>query len=329
MKVDELLTPALIADRAGLQHNIATMAAALPGDRLRPHVKAHKTTALAQLQAAAGHRNFTCATVREVEGMAAAGLGDDLMLANEILDATRLARVDARVTLAVDSDFTVEAASRAGIKEVIIDVNVGMPRCGCAPEDAGRLADLARSRGMAVRGVMGYEGHVVGIELRSTRQEMTDDCMALLKQAHDLAGGEVISAGGTGTYDTNHVANEIQAGSYVLMDTTYARLDVPFRQALGVLASVISVSASGYAVLNAGLKAMGMDHGNPDLDGGHQVLFVADEHTTFFPAEPVKVGDRLTLRPAHVDPTIAYHERMHLVEGEEVLDTWPVDLRGW
>ena len=52
-----------------------TWPAAYPGPRLRPHVKAHKTTALARRQAAAGHTGFTCATVREVEGMAAAGLG--------------------------------------------------------------------------------------------------------------------------------------------------------------------------------------------------------------------------------------------------------------
>ena len=328
-RLSDLLTPALVVDATALEHNLRTMADALPGARLRPHVKAHKTTALAQRQAQVGHRNFTCATVREVEGMARAGLGEDLMLANEILDPARLARVDARVTLAVDSDVTVEAAARAGIREVIIDVNVGMPRCGCAPEDAGRLADLARSRGMSVRGVMGYEGHVVGLENRPSRQEMTDDCMALLKQAHDLAGGELISAGGTGTFDTNHLATEIQSGSYVLMDTTYARVDVPFRQALGVLSTVISVSASGYAVVNAGLKALGMDHGNPEMDGGHTVLFVSDEHTTFFPDGKVSVGDRLTLRPAHVDPTVAYHEHLHVVEGEDVLETWEVDLRGW
>ena len=30
-----------------------------------------------------------------------------------------------------------------------------------------------------------------------------------------------------------------------------------------------------------------------------------------------------------VDPTIAYHDRMHVVRGDEVLDVWPVDLRGW
>jgi D-serine deaminase-like pyridoxal phosphate-dependent protein len=170
---------------------------------------------------------------------------------------------------------------------------------------------------------------VVGLEDRATRQEMTDQCMALLQQAHDAVGGEMVSAGGTGTYDTNTLANEIQAGSYVLMDTTYAKLELPFRQALGIRATVISVSASGYAVANAGLKAMGMDHGNPEIDGGHTVLYVADEHVVFVPSSPVRVGDSVTVRPAHVDPTVAYHERMHLVDGEEVVDSWEVDLRGW
>ena len=76
--VADLQTPALVVERAVMERNLATMAAALPGARLRPHVKAHKCTALARLQAAAGHRAFTCATIREVEGMAAAGLGESL-----------------------------------------------------------------------------------------------------------------------------------------------------------------------------------------------------------------------------------------------------------
>ncbi|MEM7413234.1 MAG: alanine racemase, partial [Myxococcota bacterium] len=96
MRVADLTTPALLVDAETLEHNLATMAKALPGARLRPHVKAHKCTSLAKRQAAHGHRTFTCATVREVEGMAAAGLGDDLLLANEVVDASRLGRVDAR-----------------------------------------------------------------------------------------------------------------------------------------------------------------------------------------------------------------------------------------
>src|SRR5438067_2880442 len=332
MRTSELQTPALVIDADGLDHNIATMAAALPGPRLRPHVKAHKCTSLARRQADAGHRTFTCATIGEVEGMAAAGLGDDLLLANEVVDASRLGKVaaqGARVTLAVDSEATIEAAAAGGVREVVIDVNVGLPRCGCSPDDAGRLADLARARGLVVRGVMGYEGHVVGLEDRAKRTEMVADCMALLVAAHEKVGGELISAGGTGTYDINTWATEIQAGSYALMDTAYGHLDLPFRQALTVLATVISVSP-GYAVADCGRKALGMDHGNPTITDAN-VFFCSDEHVTFIPDEgsPVKVGDRIRVIPAHVDPTIALHERMHIVDGDDVLDSWSVDLRGW
>lgn len=77
MKLADLPTPALLIDADALDHNIAEMSAALPGARLRPHVKAHKCTSLAKRQAAAGHAAFTCATIRECEGMAAAGLGAD------------------------------------------------------------------------------------------------------------------------------------------------------------------------------------------------------------------------------------------------------------
>src|SRR4051812_27895913 len=99
-------TPALVVDAAAFDENLRLMTEAHPGQRLRPHVKAHKCTALAARQAAAGHDAFTCATIREVEGMARAGLGADLLLANEVLDMRRLALVaeqGARVTVAVDS----------------------------------------------------------------------------------------------------------------------------------------------------------------------------------------------------------------------------------
>jgi D-serine deaminase-like pyridoxal phosphate-dependent protein len=328
MKLVDLQTPALVVEHAALEHNLATMAEALPGARLRPHVKAHKCTALARLQVARGHRSLTCATIREVEGLARAGLGDDLLLANEVLDARRLGRLDARVTVAVDSAETITAAVRGGVREVLVDVNVGLPRCGCTPERAGEIGELSRRSGLHVRGVMGYEGHAVGLDDRAARAEKTAIAMALLRRAHDDVGGEVISAGGTGTFDMNPWPTEIQAGSYALMDTAYARLRLPFRSALSVVATVISVSP-GYAVADAGLKALGMDHGNPAIDDA-EVWFCSDEHVTFArPGAPPRVGERIRLWPAHVDPTVAYHRVMHLVSGPDVLESWPVDLRGW
>ena len=325
----DLTTPALIVDSAALEHNLGTMSAALPGARLRPHVKAHKCTELAKRQAAHGHRAFCCATVREMAGMAQAGLAGDLLLANETLDARRLAPLEARVTVAVDSEETIAAAAAAGgaVREVLIDVNVGLPRCGCDPAAAGRLADLARRHGLGVRGVMGYEGHAVGLPERDARVSLTAQAMDLLLAAHRDVGGDVVSAGGTGTYDINGWATEIQAGSYALMDTAYAKLELPFVQALWVWSTVISVSAA-HAVADCGLKSLGMDHGNPTVPGG-TVWFCSDEHLTFSTSEPVRVGDKIRVVPAHIDPTVAYHERLHVLSGDQVIETWPVDLRGW
>ncbi|MGA2303809.1 MAG: alanine racemase [Acidimicrobiales bacterium] len=330
MNIGQLTTPALVVQRALLDANLTTMADALPGTRMRPHVKAHKCSALAARQKQLGHTGFTCATITEMEVLARSGLGDDLLLANEVVDAQRLGvlvREGARVTMAVDSEEIIAAAVAARVPEVLIDVNVGLPRCGSRPHDAGRLADRARQQGLTVRGVMGYEGHIVGLEDRTRRVELLEESMALLQSAHEDVGGDIVSAGGTGTYDINHWATEIQAGSYALMDTAYGKLGLPFAQALSVLATVISVS-SEWAVADCGLKALGMDHGNPTVDEA-TVLFCSDEHMTFSPQNRVRVGDRISVVPAHVDPTVAYHEYLHIADGEEVVDHWPVDMRGW
>jgi D-serine deaminase-like pyridoxal phosphate-dependent protein len=173
---------------------------------------------------------------------------------------------------------------------------------------------------------MGYEGQVTIVGDRAERAAVTEQAMALLAQAHDAVGGDVVSAGATVTYDLNTYATEIQAGSYALMDTAFASMAPAFRPAVWVEATIISVS-SGWAVADCGLKALGMDHGNPSVDG--QVWFVSDEHLTFAPSEPLRVGDRVRVVPAHVDPTVTLHERLYVVRGDEVLDTWAVDLRGW
>lgn len=328
----DLSTPALIVDAVAFEANLAAMAAARPGPALRAHVKAHKTTEIARRQVALGH-TLCAATPREIIGLAEAGVGtDDLLLANETVDPTRLramADLDARVTVAVDSSATIAAAAAAGIREVLIDVFVGLPRTGCPPELAGPLADEARAAGLVVRGVMGYEGHVVGVEERAARIEQEAAVVDTLRRSHEIVGGDVVSGGGTGTYDLNPACTEIQAGSYVLMDHLYDQLDLPFRPAFWVETTVISVHPDGWAVVDAGLKSLAMDHGNPTLEGG-EVWFCSDEHVTFAPEMPVAVGDRIRVWPNHIDPTIAMHERLHLVDADErVLDTWAVDLRGW
>lgn len=309
-----------------------------PGRRLRPHVKAHKCTGLAAEQQGAGHKSFTCATPREILGMIAANVGDDFLLANETLDPQRLsalanAQDDALITVAVDSEETLFAADKAGIRNVMIDINVGLPRCGCQVSLAGRLADAARIRGITVRGVMGYEGHLMMVTDREEKKERVHQAMALLAEAHEDVGGDIVSAGGTGTYDmfSGTTVNEVQAGSYALMDTHYAQLESPFVQAMWVVGTVISVHDK-WSVADVGLKSLSLDHGDPKIEK-NSVWFCSDEHTTFSPTdgEPrPKINDRVFVTPSHIDPTMAMHEVAYVANSfGEIIAEWPIDLRGW
>ena len=233
-----------------------------------------------------------------------------------------------RITVAVDSPETIDAAANAGIADVLIDVDIGLPRCGCPPEDAGHLADLARNRGLNVRGTMGYEGHLMIVDDRASQRRKVERAIEVLLAAHADVGGEIVSSGGTGTYDIHPLTTEVQAGSYALMDTAYARMHLPFRQACTILGTIIHADPRR-AVADVGLKALGMDHGNPSIESA-DVLFCSDEHVTFVPHVGVaEIGERVQVVPAHIDPTMALHSAAWLVRGTEVLDRWPIDLRGW
>ena len=314
------------------------MANVHPGKRLRPHIKAHKCSGIAAEQETAGHSSFTCATPREILGLLDAQIGNDFLLANEVLDAGRLealaaAQDQALITVAIDSQETLDAAHRAGIRSVIVDVNVGLPRCGIDPSHAGALADSARALGIDVRGVMGYEGHLMMVADRDEKKKQVHEAMALLAKAHGDVGGDIVSAGGTGTYDmfVGTTVNEVQAGSYALMDTQYAQLGHPFVQAMWVVGTVISTNDK-WSVIDVGLKSLGMDHGNPTIKD-HAVWFCSDEHITFSPNEGTtrpQIGERVFVTPSHIDPTMAMHEVAYVAnEYGEVIAEWPIDLRGW
>jgi D-serine deaminase-like pyridoxal phosphate-dependent protein len=188
---------------------------------------------------------------------------------------------------------------------------------------------------------MGYEGHAVGIPERDKREAMARSAMERLTASVKAIRGaglpcEIVSAGGTGTFDiTGRLPGitEIQAGSYVLMDTAYAKLDIPFEHALWVLGTVVSRPSPGFCVLDSGHKSCTEDHGNPsvrDIEGAG-VLFLSDEHASItLPADsPLKVGDRVQLVPSHIDPTINLHDVIYALDGETVVEMWPITARGY
>ena len=151
-----LATPALVLDRSAFEKNLRTMATARPGRTLRPHVKAHKCTSIAWAQVEAGHASFTCATPLEVIGLARAGVGDDVLLANECLDPHRLAEMaraqhdtGITITVAVDSPLTIERAAECGISSVLIDVISETPAISPRRRSSGAATAEATVAGSA------------------------------------------------------------------------------------------------------------------------------------------------------------------------------------
>ncbi len=352
--IAEVPTPALLIDVAAMERNIRRMAEFFADGpcRLRPHFKAHKAPEIARRQLAAGAcTGLTCATVGEAE--VAVALCQDILIANEVLGpgkAARVAQLARRIDIkvAVDSFAALEdiaiAARDAGVTiGVLVDVNVGMPRCGVAPGDeALALARrVATTAGVALRGVIGYEGHAVGIEDRADREARGRKAMERLLSTVRLMRDaglpcDIVSAGGTGTYDiTGRMdgVTEVQAGSYVLMDTAYAKLGLPFQQAFWVLGTVLSRPTPTLCVADCGHKSCTFDHGNPSVKGieGAAVLFLSDEHATIsIPTDSqLKPGDRIELWPSHIDPTINLHDVFYAVEEDTVIEVWPISARGY
>jgi D-serine deaminase-like pyridoxal phosphate-dependent protein len=350
---DALTTPALILDAAAMRRNIAAMAARTRGPtRLRPHAKSHKCAQIARLQVEAGAIGATTATVWEAAALARSGV-EDLLIANQVVGEEKLRRLaevarEARLMVAVDDSGNARALSAAAGAAgseigVLVEIDVGMHRCGVrSREEALRLAEqVHRLPGLRLRGVMGYEGHCVMEADRSVREQKARAAMEyLLSVAEALAGAglsvEVVSAGGTGTYDLtgmNLRVTEIQAGSYIFMDATRLAIVTGFTPALTVLATVISRQGSTL-VLDSGKKTVGADFALPLLLGfpPDQIapLKLAEEHLLCDVSAvcPLSVGDRVELIPGYCPTTVNLHEVYHVVEDGVVVDLWPVLARG-
>lgn len=361
MREEDIDTPALVVDLDAFEANLDRMAELLAptGAKLRAHAKTHKSPVIARLQMARGAVGQCTQKVAEAEALAWGGV-PDILVSNEVVGASKLARLCAlakiaRVAVCADDATQVTAceaaAADAGIRlPVLVEIDVGAGRCGVAPgPDAVALARrIAASKHLKFGGLQAYHGSAQHKRTPAERRTMiagaVDGSRRTVEQLRQQGlDCPIVGGAGTGTFQfemASGVYNEIQAGSYVFMDADYARnLDEAgapvgtFRHSLFVLATVMSASRPGVAVLDAGHKAVAVDSGMPTVWQRPELLYTSasDEHGKLEAASETaapKLGEKLRLVPGHCDPTVDRYDWYVGVRQGRVECLWPVAARG-
>src|SRR5262245_14731518 len=351
MQLADLDTPALVLDLDVLDRNLALMRKECEraGKALRVHFKSLKTGRLAKYLAGKGVTAFLCAKTNEAEVLVEAGI-TDVFVANQIVGPAKLGRLArlakrARMRVCVDDAANVrqmgEAARAEGVTlEVLVEVDVGMNRCGVEPGQP--TLDLARAvqaeAGLRFVGLQAYDGQ---LQLLPDQNEKGQRCRAgldqLLRTRQLLEGAgipvEVVTGAGTGTWSftaAHPVMTELQPGSFLLMDAAYHAVRPEFACSLSILATVVS-RRPGWYVLDAGSKAISQDFGKPLIKGhsDEKVVKLAEEHTKVEDeGRGPKVGERREVYPAHCCATMNLHRQAVAVRQGAVEAVWPIESSG-
>lgn len=359
--LEQIETPALVVDLDAFDRNVEKMAGfgRESGMRIRPHAKTHKCPSIARRQLAAGAVGQCCQKVGEAEALVRGGVGD-VLVTNEVIGAQKLRRLaalatEARIGLCFDAREQVDAAARAAVEfgvtlDALVEVDVGMQRCGVAPGVAARelALHIAGAPGLAFRGLQAYHGEAQHLPTSAEREAAiarAANAVRVTREALDQVGlaCTVVSGAGTGTFRLESATglwDELQVGSYVFMDTEYARICAKgggpyaeFEHSLFVLTTVMSVPSDEYVVVDAGLKSYTCEKGMPWVHGRDDVsvIGVSDEHGKLRVGPRAKrllLGDRVMLIPGHCDPTVNLHEWYVGIRNEKVEALWPISARG-
>ncbi len=360
MPLSQLETPAAVVDLDRLERNLKRGAdyAREHGLALRPHIKTHKSLFVAAEQLRHGAQGLTCATPFEMEVMSS--ICDDLLNAYPPVGADRARRLLAaspasRITVALDSitavDIIAEAARAAGrTVGVYVELDVGMHRVGAiTPADAISIArHINAQRSLEFSGVQLYPGHIrEAVGEQDAALEQLSTMLARTLEAFDDTGltPRTVSAGSTPTLWRTHELpriTEIRPGSYVYNDRTTTTIGACEWEdcAFSVLATIVSTSVAGQAVIDAGSKALGREPVRGATGEGfgqlleHPEVIVArmsEEHgmldlgTSDWRPE---IGERVRVVPNHVCVAVHLYDVMYGVRDGNVEASWPVDARG-
>lgn len=354
-----IYSPALIFYKDLIEQNIR-QALAMVGrpERLRPHLKTHKTREIARLELAAGITRHKCATIAEAELLAQVG-APDVLLAYNIVGPNcarlgRLIKAYPKTSFSVLADHPVAAQQLSGAMkaagttvEVLLDLDVGQHRTGIgAGEPAAELYALVASLpGLRPGGLHVYDGHnhQESFEERRAAALRGLEPVLALRDLLEKRGLPVprLVCGGTPTFPVYATLDlpglECAPGTCILHDDGYGRkfTDLAgFQHAALLLTRVISRPTPTRVTLDLGYKAVASD---PPAGKRCLLLNVPDyepvlqneEHFVVETpaAERFAPGDEVYALPTHICPTSAMHKSAYVVEGGRVVGTWEIAAR--
>jgi len=347
--INEIPTPALVVDLPALRSNLVAMQKLISeyGKLLRPHVKTHKSSAVARLQLEAGAVGVTCATVGEAEAMAVAGIRD-ILVANQVVTPDKLERLvrlleTSEIKFSLDSLFGIEVAEAVAqqhgcIFEVLVEVDTGGNRCGAqSPQETVALVQrIQASRSLHFGGIQAYYGGTSYIQDQVERQRVVtasdQGLRKVLEAVRQVCDIPRVSGAGTGNarfHLVDGLLTEIQSGSYVYSDTTYHELAPEYQSALFVLSTVISRPVESRFILDAGLKSMGAEFSDPELVRyPHLKEYVFNEEHLQWQVdrEPSpQIGEKVLIIPSHCCTTVNLHRLIFVAQDGKVVDIWEID----
>jgi D-serine deaminase-like pyridoxal phosphate-dependent protein len=342
-----------------VERNAQRMASVMAarGIALRPHIKTHKSVALARIQLDAGAAGITVGTLGEAEVMALGGI-DDIFLAYPLwADDPKSARLKAllqhpglALAIGVDSIAGAErlaAAATGGSARlrVLIEVDPGYHRTGVGSESVGEIGAAAERLGLEVVGVFSHGGHAY-LGRERVDQAANDEVLALTAAGDSLraAGIEsrVLSAGSTPTAMGAAAApvNEVRPGTYLINDRIQVHMGSSPADAvaIAIAATVVSTAVSGKFVINAGAKSLTKD-APPYLQGygfiphypGAVIERVSDYHGEVRLPDGTpgpSLGEVVAVVPNHACPTIDLFDSFTATRSGQIVGRWPVDARG-
>ncbi|MCK5464382.1 MAG: alanine racemase, partial [Bacteroidales bacterium] len=216
-------------------------------------------------------------------------------------------------------------------------IDIGMNRGGVQPGKP--VLDLAEiisgTPGIRLDGLQSYEGHIVTLEDYDERKRRVEQDLKPVIETKKLLEQKgfqtIISSGGTGTYDiTGNIEgiDELQCGSYVLMDSSYKKIRPEFENARYVLATIISDQKESKTV-DVGLKGVGAEYGTPEVIAYPEAksLGLAEEHLVFEKLD-ASIGDKIRLIPPHGCTTNNLYAKMWITRNDIIEDVWAIEGRG-